>query len=317
MNCTQNVLVTGANGFVASHLIPILKNSGYKVTGAVRTSRTLTGLDKTVVVGDLGPQTDWSEALKDINIVIHLAAVSPGDIDRELASMDQFETINRQGTINLAQQAVEAPVQQFLFMSTAALLPVCSDTPIHEAQARIPSEISNQKDCYARAKGQAEQDLREIGERNGLGVTIIRPPMILGHDGGGNVRLLRSAIEKGIPLPFRSVTKNRRDYISVDVLSAFVLHCIQRPESIGSTFHVSDGKPLSTRQLIVQLGKLGKRQPRLFPFPQSILTRLLNILGKKNVANQLLGDFLLDTAHANAILDWKPPESGNISMLRG
>lgn len=79
---------------------------------------------------------------------------------------------------------------------------------------------------------------------------------------------------------------------------------------------MSDGKPLSTRQLIVQLGKLGKRQPRLFPFPEFILARLLTILGKKSVANQLLGNFLLDTDQANKLLNWKPPESGNISTLR-
>jgi len=312
MSGNLNVLVTGANGFIASHLIPALNDSGYKVSGAVRNKMPLSGVNKTVAVGDVGAQTDWSTALTGVDIVIHLADVSPG----KATSMEQFDFVSRQGTAMLAQQAADASVQQFLFLSTAALLPRNSNAPISEAEAFIPSDMRNQKDYYARAKRRAEQKLWEISKRSGLGVTVIRSPLVLGQDGIGNVRLLRRAIEEGLPLPFRSVTENRRDYISADVLSAFFIHCMQRPESIGATFHVSDGRPLSTYQLLIQLGKLARKPPRLFSFPHTILIGLLNTLGQKNLADQLFGDFQLDTSQANQLLGWTPPETGNISTLR-
>jgi len=72
-----NVLVTGATGFIGRALCDKLLADGYLVRGAVRSAAQMTVLPsgvEGVMVGDIGPETDWSEALVGIDGVVHLAA---------------------------------------------------------------------------------------------------------------------------------------------------------------------------------------------------------------------------------------------------
>ena len=73
----MNVLVTGANGFVCRALCKKMLADGYQVRGAVRGVTQMTALFSRVEgvqVGDIGPETDWSKALKGVDSVVHLAA---------------------------------------------------------------------------------------------------------------------------------------------------------------------------------------------------------------------------------------------------
>ena len=74
----MNVLVTGANGFIGSALCDKLLADRYHVRGAVRNAAQKLALPsgiEGVFVGDIGPETDWSEALVGIDVVVHLAAL--------------------------------------------------------------------------------------------------------------------------------------------------------------------------------------------------------------------------------------------------
>ena len=74
----MNVLVTGANGFIGSALCDKLLADRYHVRGAVRNAAqklALTSGIENALVGDIGPKTDWSEALAGLDGIVHLAAL--------------------------------------------------------------------------------------------------------------------------------------------------------------------------------------------------------------------------------------------------
>ncbi len=68
----MTVLVTGATGFVGTHLCDYLEAEEFLFRKAVR--RNVDGEEQAIVVGDIDGQTDWSQALDGIEVVVHLAA---------------------------------------------------------------------------------------------------------------------------------------------------------------------------------------------------------------------------------------------------
>ena len=117
----MNVLVTGANGFIGRALCRRLSADGYKVRGAVRGVTQMTALSSRVEgvqVGNIDSETDWSKALNGVDTVVHLAArvhVMNATASEPLAA---FRWVNVKGTERLAQQAVDANVRRFFFMSS-------------------------------------------------------------------------------------------------------------------------------------------------------------------------------------------------------
>src|SRR5437867_2269991 len=107
------VLLTGANGFVGGNLVPALTANGMVVRRAVRKPSPH---PNTVIINAIGPQTDWTEALFEVDAVVHLAARvhHPG----EEHATDMYRSLNTDGTLHLARCAAKAGVRQFIHLST-------------------------------------------------------------------------------------------------------------------------------------------------------------------------------------------------------
>ncbi len=117
----MNILITGANGFIGQALCKRMMADGYQVRGAVRRADQMTALPsgvEGVLVGNIGPETDWSKALDGIEGIVHLAARV--HVMRESAAdpLAAFRQVNVVGTELLAQQAAEAGVKRFVYLSS-------------------------------------------------------------------------------------------------------------------------------------------------------------------------------------------------------
>ena len=117
----MNILITGANGFIGRALCDKLLSDGYQVRGAVKGTTQMTALPsgvEGVQVVDIGPETDWSEALSGIEGIVHLAARVHVMDDLADDPLAEFRKVNTAGTLNLAWQAVVAGVKRVVFISS-------------------------------------------------------------------------------------------------------------------------------------------------------------------------------------------------------
>ena len=114
----ERVLVTGATGFVGAVLCENLAAAGYRVRAALRTPRPLpASIGESVVVGDIGPHTDWTAALQDVDAVVHLAARV--HVMRDATSnANLYMEANARGTATLGAAAVAMRVRRFVYLSS-------------------------------------------------------------------------------------------------------------------------------------------------------------------------------------------------------
>lgn len=168
------VLVTGANGFVGSALCNQMRKKDIVFRQTLRRQPTITQIESSVVVGDINDKTDWSQALKNVTHVVHLAARVHVLKDDSAEPLAEFVRINVEGTLNLARQAVNAGVRRFIFLSTIKVNgEETFDKPFTSDDKPAPM------DPYAISKFRAEKGLGEIARQTGLELVIIRPPPCL------------------------------------------------------------------------------------------------------------------------------------------
>ena len=312
MMSADNLLigVTGANGFIGRALCSELEARGLRVRRLVRSSR-LDNTPDTVVVGDIGPATDWRNALQEVDVIVHCAAhvhQMGAAADDTLAT---YRRVNTEGTSHLARNAADAGVRRFIFISSVKVLGE-ETTPgqsFHHASQAQPT------DPYGVSKWEAEKALRAIESANGMDVVVIRPPLVYGPGVGANFMALMRLVAKGWPLPFGNI-KNQRSMVALGNLVDLISICTAAPETAGQTFMVSDDEDLSTPALVRAMAQAMGVRPRLWPVPVVCLNMLGRLTGRADQVQRLTTSLQVDIAHTKHQLKWSPPMPISKEMLR-
>jgi len=297
---SEKILVTGASGFVGGHLLARLAaQPSVAVSGAVRAKPTgeHSGL---IAVGEINGDTDWSEALHGQRVIVHTAARAHIMDDTAADPLTEFRSVNVDGTLNLAHQAAESGVERFIFISSIGVNGNNNRLPFTE------DDWSNPTGAYAQSKWEAELGLWAIGRETGMEIVIVRPPLVYGANAPGNFGSLVRMVGKGIPLPLGAI-HNKRSLVALDNLVDLIITCIDHPGAANETFLVSDGEDLSTTQLLQGVAEAMGKPSRLIPVPASLLQFGATLLGKKAVAQRLLGSLQVDISHTQKCLNWTPP----------
>lgn len=300
----RRILVTGASGFIGSALVPALSAAGHATRRAVRRlAEQHSPEGETTAVGDIDGTTDWTEALRDIEIVVHLAART--HVLHETASdpLAAYRRVNVEGTRRLATQAAAAGVRRIVFLSS---IKVNGERTF--ARPYTEDDTPQPEDAYGATKWEAEQALRTIERETRLQVVILRPPLVYGPGVKGNFLRLMKLVSRGWPLPLASV-RNQRSLVYVGNVVDAIPACIKAPAAAGRTYLVSDGHDLSTPDLVRALARCLGVAPRLYPFPPSLLMLGAGILGKREEATRVLGSLQVASSRIRKELGWQPPDT--------
>jgi nucleoside-diphosphate-sugar epimerase len=246
------VFVTGANGFIGSHLVSALLERGHEVTGLVRATSDVRplahlfpryGIRFRLVVGDIRRPDGLESALQGVEYVYHLAAVLSGTTRAE------FFDSNVEGTrrlLEVVQRTRTDAFRRFFFTSSlAAAGPSPDGKPIDESAPRRPVS------WYGESKRDAEDVVNGFGKA-GLPVTIARPSGVYGEGerllAEGTFPLVDTGLRPKVGFASRMVS-----FIYIGDLVPGIIAAAESPATVGKTYFFSDPSPYREREVMTAI----------------------------------------------------------------
>ncbi len=235
----MKAVVTGASGFIGSHLVDRLLAGGHGVRVLVRTTSRLEWLEDQRlerVIGDLYDEGALRRAVTGVDYVYHLAGIT------RAKKPDEYFRANQLGTRNLleAVRDVAPPLRRFVHVSSqTAVGPSPTIAPINET-AR-PQPLTN----YGRSKWAAEQECHQF--RNLFPVTIVRPPAVFGPRDRDIFEFFKT-VSRGL-LPVAGLTDKYISLIHSADLVRGIIMAAESQKSIGETYFISSDRPYSWKEV--------------------------------------------------------------------
>lgn len=174
MKSGEKILVTGATGFVARHLMPLLVaeySNVFALTREPGKARHLETLGVQVRCADLLDRNSLKKAVKNSDVIIHLAALMS---DKEYLPAEEFFKVNVLGTKNLIEESC-GNIKHFIHISTVGIYGDFIEKPAEEGQS-----YGRKLSKYEYSKAQAEKLLLDFAAKNNFPFTILRLGQLYG-----------------------------------------------------------------------------------------------------------------------------------------
>ncbi|KAF2361675.1 NAD-dependent epimerase/dehydratase [Trinorchestia longiramus] len=325
----QLVLVTGASGYVAGHVVKQLQQAGYRVRGTVRSLKNTARVDPLyklasspkhaleLVEADLEKDDGWDEAMEGVFCVMHTA--SPFPPIGESPSEESLVKPAVEGTKRVLEAAAKAGVKKVVLTSSFAAVfaePAPSDPNQKFNEENWTDTSSPAVAAYSKSKTLAEKsawDLHKTLPEDGRfelstvnPVLVLGPPLIEAHKSATSVKILHDAItgkNPGAPKVFFPVCDVR------DVAQAH-LECLTNPKAAGQRHIISSGgiwlKDIN--QILADEFKSQnyKVPTRELPNVAIWLASLFNTSIRKDVYPRLGATFEIDNSRMTNVLGIKP-----------
>lgn len=237
--------LTGASGFVGRNLVEFLEGKFNVKTLKIR-------------------YKDKQKYSFDSNVIIHLAGQAH-DLKNVVLPIDYYQD-NTELTKKIYDAFLSSDSEKFIFFSSVKAVKDNVTGVLNEDDEMRPETD------YGKSKQLAEQYIFEHFPKNKK-VYILRPCMIHGEHNKGNLNLLYQLIKNRIPYPLGAF-ENQRSFLGIKNLCFIVKELIDRNDIPSGVYHLADNETISTKDLVLLIGKIINKKVLVFKIPKSIVKNI-------------------------------------------
>jgi nucleoside-diphosphate-sugar epimerase len=266
----MKALVTGASGFIGSHLVERLVKEKYNVRVLIRNGKKensenrrdslelLRKLKVEIVEGNLLDKKSLEKAVKNIDVVFHLAAIA-----RPMAIPDEaYFKVNEGGARNLLEVCKNKKIKKIIIMSSVSAVGAAKKKiAVNEQTECKPADI------YGWSKLAEENAAMEYFSKYKMPIIILRPPMVFGERDFEMLKLFKIVSKRFFPI---NSNVKCMEFLYVGNLVEACLLAMKRGKN-GEIYHISNGEHYSINEVVHAIEKAENK--RIFPikFPKFIL----------------------------------------------
>ncbi len=298
----KKVLVTGADGFIGSHLVEKLLKQDFNIRALVHyNSQNSWGLledipnirkfkNLEVLLGDINDPHFCFKLMHDIEIVFHLAALI--SIPYSYIAPKSFFETNVLGTINLLEGARLAKVKRFVHTSTSEVYGTAKYSPINEIHPLQPQSP------YSASKIGSEGAALSYFLSFNLPVTIVRPFNNFGPRQSARAvipTIIAELLSPDVKKVKLGSLKPIRDYTFVEDTTDALITCSLSPKTIGEVLNIGLGKGRTIEEIYTLISNLVGIKKRI-------------LLDKKRIrpAKSEVWELICDNSKIKKMTNWRP-----------
>jgi 2-alkyl-3-oxoalkanoate reductase len=304
---TPRVLLTGATGFVGRHVAEAFAHARIHVRALARSpgrARHLAELGFDIIQGSLEDESILAAACREVDVVVHLAAVT------HARSPAEYDRVNVTGTANLLRAALAAPAhpRRFVYLSSLAAVGPCVD-----GRAPRADEEPRPLTAYGRSKLAGERLVREAADR--IEAAILRAPAVYGPHDTDLYHFFRLAKYGVVPVP--TGPARLLQMVHVADLAQALVRAVTLPAAAG-VYHIAEPRTYTWEEVGRMVGAAVDRRVRILRVPAAFIAGLAaaselsaGAVGRSSIFNRdkarelLAPGWLCDTESAKADLGYE------------
>lgn len=244
----MTILITGANGFIGSHLTARLLSQNKRIRALVLPTETVPaewGERVEIVRGDIRNRIDVEKAMRDVEVVHHLAAVTLDTGPREL-----HQAVTVEGTRHIMEAAAIHKTRVILASSVTVYgVKIQTDVLDEDLEWGKPAGF------YSAHKQKQEMLAREIAEKQNVDLVVLRPGNVYGPGGLQWVVSVLREIRRGTP-PIIGGGNGDCGFVYVDNLVDAMLLAADLPKAVGRVYNIGDGFGLTWKRYFNDLAQI-------------------------------------------------------------
>ena len=291
----MKALITGASGFIGSHLAEELLKRGYEVACIVRKTsdlKWLSGFDIKLINGDCADKDSLNNCVKGYDYVFHLAGLTKTNCKED------FYSVNTKGTENLIEAVVKnnSEVKRFVYLSSLSAFGP-------KVNANLPNEKDNPLPVSDYGKSKLRGEKAVLGCSDRIPISILRPSAVYGPR-DKELFLFFKLIKRGI-MPYWGDGQTSLVYVD-DLINAIILSA-EKESAVGRTYFISDGIVYSNNEIINEIASALNVKVFMIKLPKPILLPIgflsdgiSKIMGKSTMVNS---DKIKELMHTDWICD--------------